>query len=74
MGIDDIYPIGKCTDNSVRHYLEQTVAQENLSYDGSWGSSLDKTSDGKKDKISVYAFSTSGNVQDTDERHDQIYF
>ena len=54
--------------------LSKTVAQGILSYDGSWGSSLGKTSDGKKDKISVYAFSTSDSVQDTDEKRVQIYF
>ena len=47
------------------------MAQGNLSYDGSWGSSLGKTSDGKQDKISAYAFS-SDSVQDTDEKHVQI--
>ena len=52
--------------------LSKTVAQGTLSYDGSWGGSLGKTSDGKQDKISAYAFSTSDSVQDTDEKHAQI--
>ena len=48
------------------------MAHGTLSYDGSWGGSLGKTSDGKQDKISAYAFSTSDSVQDTDEKHAQI--
>ena len=48
MGSDDIYPTGKCRDNSVRHYLEQncgttlskSVAQGTYYMMALWGSSL----------------------------------
>ena len=78
MGIEDIYPAGWCTDNSVRHNLEQNCGTETIGETSlriqSQESTMQRRSISIQRSLSFYASSTIDSVQGTGEKHVRTYF